>query len=170
MFVEMKAVSFPPLEGNNPKVLILGTIPGIGSINAGEYYHDGSNRIWKLLSRLFGCKMPSTYEEKKELLSRNGLAIWDYYRSVERSDSSDKGIKSGEPNDIRAYLRSHPSIKAIAINGFGKYKLFSKELEAMCNELGTGISVLRLPETSGLNAAWSLDRLAEDWKTILKYV
>lgn len=166
----MTTIGFPPLEGKDPKILILGSIPGIGSIRAGEYYFDGSNRMWSVLSALTSEQLPSSYEEKKALLYKHGFALWDYYYKVERTSSKDKDIESGEPNDFKSYLLSHPSIKVIAINGFGKYRKFGQGLISICYELKRPVIVLRLPETSGLNEMWPLDKLIEVWKTILRYV
>lgn len=163
----MLAYGFPPLEGDSPRILILGSIPGIGSVAAHEYYHDGSNRIWKVLAFLVGCSIPSSYSEKKAMLFEHRMALWDYYHNVERHDSSDKAITSGTPNDIQSYLKQHPSIRIIAVNGYGKYKSFGAELEGICCALNTGIKVLRLPETSGLNAAWTLDKLKAKWRIIM---
>lgn len=163
----MLAYGFLPLEGDSPRILILGSIPGIGSIAAQEYYHDGSNRIWKVLAFLVGCSVPNSYSEKKAMLFEHRMALWDYYHNVERHDSSDKAITSGTPNDIQSYLEQHPSIRIIAVNGYGKYKSFGAELERICRALNTGIKVLRLPETSGLNAAWTLDKLKAKWRIIM---
>lgn len=163
----MLAYGFLPLEGDSPRILILGSIPGIGSIDAQEYYHDGSNRIWKVLAFLVGCSVPNSYSEKKAMLFEHRMALWDYYHNVERHNSSDKAITSGTPNDIQSYLEQHPSIRIIAVNGYGKYKSFGAELERICCALNTGIKVLRLPETSGLNAAWTLDKLKAKWRIIM---
>ena len=73
--------------------------------------------------------MPSDYQQKKALLAKCHIALWDYYESAIRPDSSnDKDIRGGKPNDIVSFLLQHPTIKTIAINGFGKYRDFGKRL------------------------------------------
>jgi G:T/U mismatch-specific DNA glycosylase len=155
---------------DKPEILVLGTIPGKSSIEAGEYYHDNSNRMWRLLSMLCGETLPKRYDEKKAMIARQHIVIWDFYESVVRVDSSDKGILVGTPNDIPGFLIKHPTIKVIAINGYGKFKSFGRQLEDFCNSYlpERSIRVLRLPETSGLNAAWNMDRLYNDWKSIFE--
>ena len=83
---------FPPLMCHEPRVLILGTIPGEKSISANEYYCDNRNRMWKMLAELATQKLPTNYSEKKVLLEQLHVVLWDYYQSVERTNSTDKGI------------------------------------------------------------------------------
>lgn len=165
-----KAVGFPPLMCENPEILILGTIPGKSSIDAGEYYHDNSNRMWRLLARLCGEELPSDYVGKKAMIARHHIVIWDYYKTVTRLDSTDKGIKFGDTNELAPLLVNNPSLNTIAINGYGKYKEFGASLQEIVSQCFPcrRIRVLRLPETSGLNAAWNLDRLYEEWKIIFE--
>ena len=165
-----RVFGFEPLMCDNPKILILGTIPGKSSIAAGEYYFDGSNRMWKVIAGISGEVIPSSYVEKVSMLAKYGIVLWDYYHSVVREDSSDKGIISGEVNDIPAFLRSNPSIKIVAVLGYGKWKLFGEKLMTFCNcdTSLCDVRFLRLPETSGMNARWSFDRLCNDWKCIFE--
>lgn len=165
-----EAIGFPPLMCETPKILVLGTIPGKGSINAGEYYYDGSNRLWKVLSSITGEPVPTNYNDKKTLLARHGIVLWDYYHKVIRIDSSDNGIISGEPNNIPQFLANNPTIKTVAILGFGKWKLFGERIKSFCDHTESlcDIRVLRLPETSGLNARWNLARLCNEWRCILR--
>ena len=101
---------FPPLMCHEPRVLILGTIPGKNSISANEYYYDNSNRMWKMLAKLATQKMPTNYTEKKLLLEHLHVVLWDYYQFVERTNGTDKGILEGIPNDIVGFVRKNPTI------------------------------------------------------------
>ena len=95
---------FPPLMCHKPRILLLGTIPGKNSISANEYYYDNSNRMWKMLAKLSKQKLPTNYTEKKVILEHLHVVIWDYYQCVERTNSTDKGILEGIPNDIVGLL------------------------------------------------------------------
>ena len=164
---------FDPLLCEDPKVLILGTLPGVESLEHREYYYSNSNRIWKVLCQLTGEQMPLNYGQKKVLLSVYHLALWDYYASAVRLGSKDSAIRDARPNDIRAFLAEHPTIDTIAINGFGKYERFGKRLK---KELAVAfpdraIRVLPLPDTSGENCnyGWGdLDALAGAWSVIFE--
>lgn len=165
-----EATGFPPLMCENPKILILGTIPGKSSINAGEYYHDGSNRLWKVIADISGEEVPTDYCSKKSMLARHGIVLWDYYQKVTRVDSSDNGILSGVQNNIPQFLIDNPSIHTVAVLGYGKWKLFGEMLKHFCDttDILSTVRVLRLPETSGLNARWDLSHLCEHWKCIFE--
>lgn len=164
------AYGLPPLMCERPEILILGTIPGKSSIDAGEYYHDNSNRMWRLLARLCNEDLPKDYDGRKAMIARHHIAIWDFYKKVTRIDSTDKGIVFGDTNDLAPLLVNNPSLNTIAINGYGKYKEFGEFFQEILGECFPcrKIRVLRLPETSGLNAAWNLDRLYDEWKKILE--
>ena len=146
---------FPPLMCHEPRVLILGTIPGKNSISANEYYYDNKNRMWKMLAKIATQKMPTNYTEKKLLLEHLHVVLWDYYQCVERTN----------PNDIVGFVRKNPTLTKIAINGYGKYKEFGEKLQ---NQFGQSIKVFRLPETSGLNASWTLEKLCKEWSVVFE--
>ena len=156
---------FPPLMCHEPRVLILGTIPGEKSISANEYYCDNRNRMWKMLAELATQKLPTNYSEKKVLLEQLHVVLWDYYQSVERTNSTDKGILKVTPNDIVGFIRKNPTITKIAINGYKKYNMFGEKLQ---NQFGQSIKVFRLPETSGSNASWTLEKLCQDWSVVFE--
>ena len=162
---------FCPLLCDEPQILILGTIPGGESLEHRQYYYSSSNRIWKVLCYLTGESMPVDYTQKKALLAKYHIVLWDYYESAIRPGSDDKDIRDARPNDIAGFLVEHPSIKVIAINGFGKYRKFGERIKRnLADNPGlANIRVLRLPETSGGNAnyGWGiLDNLAREWKQI----
>ena len=146
---------FPPLMCHEPRVLILGTIPGKNSISANEYYYDNGNRMWKMLAKLATQELPTNYTEKKVLLEHLHVVLWDYYQFGERTN----------PNDIVGFVRKNPTITKIAINGYGKYNMFGEKLQ---NQFGQSIKVFRLPETSGLNASWTLEKLCQDWSVVFE--
>lgn len=159
-----------PLLCNAPRILILGSLPGGESLTHRQYYYSNSNRIWKVLCKITGEEHPESYPLKKELLAKYNIALWDYYQSAVREGSDDKNIRKAIPNDIIAFLKENPTIRIIAINGFGKYDDFGKRIIDDINIKGIqGIKVLKLPETSGSNKnyGWgNLDNLAKEWSKI----
>ena len=148
---------FPPLMCHEPRVLILGEIPGKASISANEYYNDNRNRMWKMLAKLATQKMPTNYTEKKVLLEHLHVVLWDYYQFGERTN----------PNDIVGFVRKNPTLTKIAINGYGLYD-GKKVGEKLQNQLGQSIKVFRLPGTSGSNASWTLEKLCKEWSVVFE--
>ena len=100
--------SFEPVYDENSRILILGTLPSVASRENNFYYGHKQNRFWKLL--------PETIDEKKYMLFKNHIAIWDVIQSCDIKGSSDNSIKNVEPTDIRKILAT-ADIKQVIANG-----------------------------------------------------
>lgn len=155
---------FAPVYDKNSKVLILGTFPSVKSREMQFYYGHPQNRFWKLLAMLTGWPVPGTIPEKKEMLLKNGIAVWDVIQSCEISGSSDSSIRNVVPNDLSQVLAGS-SVTRIYANGKTAEKLYNKYVKDQ-----TGMEVMGLPSTSPANAAYSLERLAQSWSQILEVV
>lgn len=164
---------FEPLLCDEPRIVILGTLPGDESLEHREYYYSKSNRIWKVICLLKNEPIPENYEQKKSLLAKHHIVLWDYYESAVREGSNDNKIRDPKPVDICSFLYIHPTIETIAINGFGKYKKFGMTIQRdIKNTLpNRTVRVLRMPETSGGNAnyGWgNINVLAKEWSRIFE--
>lgn len=152
----------PPLYDENSRVLILGSFPSVKSREDGFFYGHKQNRFWKVVSSVLGEKTPQTIAEKKSMLIRNRIALWDVIQSCEIVGSSDSSIKNVVPNDIGMILRNAP-IEKIFVNGKKAEQMYKKYIEP-----ATDIKATVLPSTSPANAAISLEELKEKWKTIIQ--
>lgn len=150
----------PPLYDENSRVLILGSFPSVKSREQGFFYGHTQNRFWRVLAQVFGCEAPQTIEEKKAFLLGNGIALWDVIASCEISGSADSSIKNVVPNDLSGLL-AVGGIGRIFVNGRTAEKLYNKYLLPQ-----TGINAICLPSTSPANAAWSFQRLVEQWRAV----
>jgi len=151
---------FDPIFDENSEILILGTLPSVKSREQNFYYGHPQNRFWKVIAALFCEPVPERIPEKKDLLLKHHIALWDVLASCEITGSADSSIKNAVPNDLSAILSS-ANIRRIYTNGKTSknyYKRFSEEI--------TGRGSVCLPSTSPANAAWSLDRLINAWKVI----
>ena len=148
---------FPPLYDVNSQILILGSFPSVKSREVKFFYGHPQNRFWKVVADVFGEKNPETIEDKKSLILKNHLALWDVISECEITGSSDASIKNAKVNDISIILKDS-SIKKIVVNGKTAERLYIKYVEPV-----TGIKAVAMPSTSPANAAWSLDRLIEAW-------
>lgn len=152
--------NIPPVFDENCKILILGSFPSVKSRESGFFYGHPQNRFWKVIARLFGEQIPQTIAEKRALLLRNHIAVWDVIKSCEITGSDDSSIKDVIPNDL-SEIFENCDIRQICCNGATSYKLYNKYLAEK-----NGIDAVKLPSTSPANAAYSLDRLCESWKLI----
>ena len=147
-----------PLFDAQSEILILGSFPSVKSREAGFFYGHPQNRFWRVLARICECETPGNIDEKKRMVLSHRIALWDVIHSCEITGSSDSSIKNVVPNDLSVIL-SAADIKRIFVNGKKAEALYKKYLEKE-----TGIKAVVLPSTSPANAAWSEDRLFDEWK------
>ncbi len=151
-----------PFYNKNSKILILGSFPSVKSREQLFFYGHPQNRFWRVISKVYDLEIPKTIEEKKILLDKNNIAIWDVIASCEIMGSSDSSIKNVTPNDLTIILHNS-NIEKIFVNGKTAekfYNLYLKEKimrDAIC-----------LPSTSPANAKWSLEDLILEWNRFLK--
>lgn len=153
--------TFAPVYDEWSSILILGTFPSVKSREQNFYYGHPQNRFWKVLARLTGEELPGTVEEKKAMLLKHHIAVWDVVQSCDIIGSSDSSIKNVVPADIPGILKGS-RITRIFANGEKAYKLYRKYSEEK-----TGIKAVKLPSSSPANAVFSLDRLAETWGALI---
>lgn len=156
----MTSYPFLPLYNKDSKILILGSFPSVKSREQKFFYGHPQNRFWKVISSVFEYNEPKNIEEKKHLLLENGIALWDVIASCEIIGSADSTIKNVKVNDISKILKA-TNINKIFVNGKTAEKYFKKYTKNQIN-----IDALYLPSTSPANAAWTLERLVDEWKVI----
>ncbi len=153
-----------PVYDADSRILILGSFPSVKSRESEFFYGHGQNRFWPLIARLTDSELPTTVEEKKTLLIKNHIALWDVAASCEIIGSSDASMRSVVPNDITPILKT-ARIKAVFTNGKKAAELYKRHIEPKLN-----ISAISLPSTSPANARMRLDDLECEWEKIKKYL
>ncbi len=151
---------FPPLFDKNSEILILGSFPSVKSREEMFFYGHPQNRFWRVLAALTESEVPKSIEQKKELLLKNRIALWDVIASCEITGSSDSSIKNVVPNDISEIL-NNSKVRKIYVNGKTSEMYYNKYIKEI-----TGINAICLPSTSPANAVWTLDKLISEWKKI----
>ncbi len=160
--MENKIITHPlkPIFDKNSAVLILGTMPSPKSRENNFYYGHPQNRFWRVLSAIFGEKLPENNKERTALLLKHRIALWDVLASCEIKGAEDSSIKNPIPNDLSLILESC-HIKAIFTTGKKAFSLYEK----LC-EPKTKISAISLPSTSPANCRFTLERLIEEYSAI----
>ena len=149
--------TFGPLYNADSRILILGSIPSPASREVGFYYGHPRNRFWQVLAEVYGMPLPESIEEKKALVLASRLALWDVIEECDIIGASDSSVKNVVPTDIPSLL-TEVRIERILCNGSLSKKVYDKyQLER------TGIPAIKMPSTSPANAAWSAERLIEEW-------
>ena len=164
----ISVASFPPIEGKSARVLILGSMPGVASLNANQYYAHPQNAFWKIISTITGCPTNAGYETRIEALKQSGIALWDVLESCLRPGSLDADIdmKTAEANDIAALLHRQTEIKTICFNGSAAEKIFNKRI--LPTLVNTHIQYIRLPSTSPAHAGMSLAEKTKIWREAIE--
>lgn len=162
--MEQVSHPIPPVFDGSSKILILGSFPSVKSREGRFFYHHPQNRFWKVLAKVMENPVPESIEEKTAFLLRNHIAVWDVIASCTIEGSSDSSIKNVVPNDLTKIL-SGSGITQIFCNGGTSYQYYRKYQEKITKK-----TAIRLPSTSPANAAWSLDRLAEQWSVIKEFL
>ncbi|NLP34862.1 MAG: DNA-deoxyinosine glycosylase [Clostridiales bacterium] len=150
-----------PVYNKESKILILGSFPSVKSREGEFFYHHPQNRFWKVISSLCKEPLPNSIEEKKQLLLKNKIALWDVIESCDIIGSSDSSIRNVVPNDISEILRL-ADIQKIVANGGTAYRLYMRYMFPRTNQ-----EIIKLPSTSPANATYSLERLLEEWACII---
>ena len=156
--------SFPPVINANSKILILGSIPGVKSLEKQQYYGHPQNKFWKIIFHLFNEDFTEDYIQRINILKKHHIALWDVIDSCERKGSLDSEIKNEEANQIPELLQKYPNIQAIFCNGGKSYKNLQKMLGK--NSI---VPFYLLPSTSPLHTI-SFEKKLENWKKILEFV
>lgn len=162
MLSEFQIHTLSPVYNRNSHILILGTFPSVKSRESSFYYGHPQNRFWRVLAGLFQEETPKNNSEKTEFLLSHNIALWDVIKSCEITGSADSTIKSVVPNNINIILDNCP-IKAVYANGKTAEKLYNQYLQEI-----TGRKIIALPSTSPANASYTLEKLQDSWKIILK--
>ena len=152
---------FPPLVRKDSHILILGSFPSVKSREAAFFYGHPQNRFWPLLAALHNEETPKTIEEKTEFAYRHHYALYDSIESCSIIGSSDATIKDVIPADLESVIRG-TEISLIVCNGKASLRYFEQYHPSI------GIPHICLPSTSPANAQFTLERLKEEWKVILR--
>ena len=108
----------PPVGAANPRLLILGSLPGDASLVAGAYYAHPTNQFWRLLGAAIEEELAQRdYPDRLARLEARGIALWDVVADATRSGSLDGAIRSARANALSAFVANHPHLAAVAFNG-----------------------------------------------------
>jgi len=154
--------SFDPISNADTTILVLGTMPGDKSLELGEYYGHSRNRFWKIISTITNNDLPLSYSDKKELLLKLEIGIWDVAHKANRKGSLDSAIEDEEPNDLDNFIAKHKKLKVICFNGTKSETLFDKYFDRK-----SGLKYISLPSTSPANTGIDFDNICKLWRQIL---
>lgn len=161
--------SFPPIAAPDARRLILGSMPGVASLAAGEYYAHPRNAFWPILAELCGFDVGLSYDRRCERLRAAGVAVWDVLQSCRREGSLDMAIESDseQPNDFRSFFADHPNVELVLFNGQKAETAFRRHVEGeLSGPMVARLTLARLPSTSPAHAGRSLEEKLGAWREV----
>ena len=153
---------FPALYDRESQVLMLGSIPSPKSREMAFYYGHPQNRFWKVMAAVLGEDIPETIPQKKAMLKKHHVALWDVLDSCTIVGASDTSIEDPVVNNIGELVKKS-KVSRIFCTGATAYNLYKK---FCANDVG--MEATKLPSTSPANCAVSLEKLVEAYKVILE--
>lgn len=134
-----------PVVDPKSRVLILGTMPSVASLERKQYYGHKRNQFWPMIFTLMDNPLEEEYDRRIAFALQQGIAIWDVVASCVRPGSLDSHIRDVVPNDFSGFFERWPGLRRVFFNGASALQLFKRHV---------GLSVLKnlpftlLPSTS----------------------
>ena len=164
----MKSRGFPPVVGTDPRVLVLGSLPGRASLEAGEYYAQPRNAFWSIMESLCGAHRDDAYDQRLNALTNAGVALWDVLLEADRPGSLDASIvvATQRVNAVAEFIAHHASLELIAFNGKKSAEVYRRSIAAEVSR--TGLQSVVLPSTSPAFASLRWQQKLEIWRRALE--
>lgn len=154
--------SFPPLVAPGARVLILGNMPGVASLQAQRYYAYDRNAFWRLTAALFGFDASAPYDDRVAALTGADVAVWDVLKHCRRIGSLDSAVEpeSMVANDFESLYAKYPTITHVYFNGAAAEKNYRRLVAAPDR-----LQYARLPSSSPAQTM-SFDAKLAAWRQI----
>lgn len=152
----------PPVLAADARLVVLGSFPGVASLQARAYYAHPRNQFWPLLSAIWGVDLVAADDAwRRQTLIERRVGLWDVYAHCRRQGSLDSAIRDAQLNDLGLLRRIAPGLRAIAHNGGASAR------EARLTQ-ALGVAVHRLPSSSPAHASWSFQRKHQAWAEVFR--
>jgi len=163
--------SFAPVIGRQPRIVILGSMPGVASLEAVQYYAHPRNAFWPIMGELFGIDPAAAYDSRISELEKLPLILWDTLQACHRPGSLDSNIDAGSvrANDFLRLLSRFPEIRTILFNGATSEKYF-KQLVIPKLPDPFAVELIKMPSTSPAHAGMRFEQKLEAWRRLLDFI
>ena len=157
---------FSPVAAPDARILILGSMPGQASLNAGQYYAHPRNAFWPIMGELLGFSPGLSYPQRLQVLQAAGIALWDVIAACERPGSLDAAIvpDSIRANDFAVFFAVHREIRDVFFNGAAAEQAFRRHVAP--RPPLAGLRFRRLPSTSPAHAVQGFAQKLAAWSVI----
>jgi hypoxanthine-DNA glycosylase len=160
--------SFPPVIGPAPRVLILGSVPGVASLEQQQYYAKPQNAFWRIMGALFDAGPGLAYPDRLERLTAQHIALWDVLASCIRPGSLDSSIDlaSAQINDLTGLLRAQPTLSFVFFNGRKAEQMYRRWVLAEAQSINPHVRYYGMPSTSPAMATLTFAEKLDRWRML----
>ncbi|MDR1693455.1 MAG: DNA-deoxyinosine glycosylase [Oscillospiraceae bacterium] len=147
----------PPVCGEDPRVLILGTFPSPLSREKREYYGNPRNQFWRLIFGVFGVPFDNPeYGVKTALLTENRIALWDVITECEAEGALDSNLRNPVYNAALPGFVAARGIDKVFFNGNNAYTFYRRGIGAVEKNV--------LPSSSPAHAGMRFEEKLRRWR------
>ncbi len=158
----MNIRAFNAIIDKNTKILILGSMPSVKSLEINQYYGNPRNQFWKLIYLVFDEEIQESYTDKIKFLLKNKIGIWDVISECYREGSMDSNIKNPRVNDFASFFKTYNNIEYLFFNGSKAEQLFMKKID---KDILYEKKLFKLPSSSPARAI-PIDEKLKYWSRI----
>lgn len=168
--------SFPPIVDANATILILGSMPGVMSLQQQQYYAHPRNAFWPIVAEIAGFDRAAPYAVRIDRLRQSGIALWDVLHACLREGSLDADIQKDSivPNNFADFFIAQPRIRRVFFNGAKAEAVYRQQVLPLLAQreierddiLYSHLQYTRLPSTSPAHAAMSRPLKLAAWRAI----
>lgn len=160
--------SFKPIVDRQSRLIVLGSMPGVRSLTAGQYYAHPHNAFWRIMATLLGFDPDADYADKVVALQTAGIALWDVLQACQREGSLDASIAADSQvaNDFKALFRDYPQIQTVCFNGAKAEVYFKRAI--LPTLAASERRYIRLPSTSPAHAAMTFSAKLAAWQQAIR--
>jgi double-stranded uracil-DNA glycosylase len=116
--VRNAACGFPPVIDARVETLILGSFPGVVSLEKCQYYGHPQNHFWRLVGTVIGEPLPDLeYVERLHVLLAHRIGLWDIIDECVRPGSLDSSIRKARHNDFERVTKVAKNLGRVCFNG-----------------------------------------------------
>ncbi len=162
-------IGFPPIADEQARILILGSMPSVQSLEQQQYYAHPRNAFWPIMSALFNIERDGDYHQRCQQLIKNNIAVWDVLKSCHRQGSLDSNIEPNSmiANNFNSFFQQHPKIKHLFFNGGKAEQIFKRYVVPNLDKSFKQLNQTRLPSTSPAHAAMKIEEKLQYWQHYL---
>jgi hypoxanthine-DNA glycosylase len=159
---------FPPIAAPDSRILILGSLPGVASLAARQYYAQPRNAFWRIMGELFDAGPDVPYAERAARLRSNRIALWDVCKEAVRPGSLDAAIDRDSIviNDFGRFFAAHPHIVHVCANGTTAHQLYLRRVMPGLLPVHAALPLHRLASTSPAHASLRFTQKLEHWRLL----